>query len=61
MNAMLGRIRPQIFLAIICATVFSVIAAYIAYRMDAVEVMTAVIGSIFGFLAGVSLKILENE
>jgi hypothetical protein len=29
--------------------------------MEAVEVVTAVIGGIFGFLGGVSLKVLENE
>jgi len=36
-------------------------AAWIGYRMDAIEVLTAVIGGIFGFLGGVSLKVLENE
>jgi len=34
---------------------------YIGWRMDAVEVVTAIAGSIFGFLGGVSLKVLENE
>ena len=58
---MIGKIRPQILMAILCGTIFSMFAAWLAYQMDAVEVMTAVIGSIFGFLAGVSLKILENE
>jgi len=57
----MGKVRPQIFLAICCATLFSMFAAWLAYQMDAVEVMTAVIGSVFGFLAGTSLKILENE
>jgi hypothetical protein len=57
----MGKVRPQIFLAICCATIFSMFAAWLAYQMDAVEVMTAVIGSVFGFLAGTSLKILENE
>ena len=57
----MGTIRPQILLAITCGTLFSGFAAWLAYQMQAVEVMTAVIGSIFGFLGGVSLKILENE
>lgn len=58
---MFGKIRPQIFLAILCGTVFSVFALYIGAKMDAVEVVTGVIGGIFGFLGGVSLKVLENE
>jgi len=57
----MGKVRPQILTAILCATIFSMFAAWLAYQMDAVEVMTAVIGSVFGFLAGTSLKILENE
>ena len=58
---MIDKIRPQILVAILCATVFSMFAAYLAYLMDAVEVMTAVIGGIFGLLGGVSLKVLDNE
>ena len=57
----IGTIRPQVFIAILCATVFSMFAAWLAYQMDAVEIMTAIIGGIFGFLGGVSLKVLENE
>jgi hypothetical protein len=53
--------RPQIFLAIVCATLFSVIAIYVGWKMEATEIVTAVIGGIFGFLGGVSLKVLENE
>ena len=53
--------RPQIFFAILCATVFSVIAIYIGWKMEATEIVTAVIGGIFGFLGGVSLKVLEPE
>ena len=59
--AWLGKIRPQIFLAIICATAFSSLALYIGMKMEAVEVVTATLGGLFGFLAGVSLKVLENE
>ena len=57
----LGKVRPQILVAIICATIFSVAALYIGMRMEATEIVTAVIGGIFGFLGGVSLKVLENE
>jgi|TARA_R100000656_G_scaffold64189_1_gene49232 uncharacterized membrane protein YccC len=58
---MMGKIRPQIALAIVCATVFSVTALFIGMHLDAIEVITAVVGGIFGFLGGVSLKVLENE
>ena len=58
---MLTRVRPQIFLAIICATVFSSLALYIGMKMQAVEIVTAIVGGLFGFLGGVSLKVLENE
>jgi hypothetical protein len=44
-----------------CATVFSMFAAWLAYKMDAVEVMTAIVGGIFGLLGGVSLRIIEGE
>ena len=47
--------------AIICATMFSMFAAWLAYKMDAVEVMTAIIGGIFGLLGGVSLRIIDQE
>ena len=54
-------IRPQIIVAIIAATMFSMFAAWLAYKMDAVEVMTAIIGGVFGLLGGVSLRIIDNE
>ena len=57
----MGKIRPQILVAIICATIFSVFALWIGSQMNATEIVTAVIGGIFGFLGGVSLKVLENE
>ena len=60
-NMEIGKLRPQVFIAILCATMFSMFAAWLAYRMDAVEIMTASIGGIFGFLGGVSLKVLEGE
>ena len=57
----IGKIRPQVMIAIVCATIVSLVLAWFAYKMNAVEIMTAIIGSIFGFLGGTSLKILENE
>jgi len=57
----IGKIRPQILCAILCGTVFSVVAIFVGAKMEAVEVVTGVIGGIFGFLGGVSLKVLENE
>jgi len=58
---MIAKVRPQILVAIICATVFSMFAAYLAFLMDAVEVMTAIIGGIFGLLGGVSLRIIDQS
>tara|TARA_Y100000296_G_C5061630_1_gene200157 strand:- start:434 stop:613 length:180 start_codon:yes stop_codon:yes gene_type:complete len=53
--------RPQILLAILCATVFSIVSLYIGWKMEATEIVTGVIGGIFGFLGGVSMKVLESE
>ena len=61
MGSHMGKLRPQIFLAIICATTFSCIAMYVGLKMEAVEIVTAIVGGLFGFLGGVSLKVLENE
>ena len=58
---MLGKFRPQIALSILCGTVFGMFGMYIGWKMGATEVVTAVIGSVFGFLGGVSLKVLEAE
>ena len=58
---MIGKIRPQILVAIICATVFAMFPAYLGYKMGATEILTGLIGAIFGFLGGVSLRIIENE
>ena len=54
-------IRPQIMAAILCGTVFGIVGMWIGMKMGATEVGTAVIGSVFGFLGGVSLKVLEQE
>jgi hypothetical protein len=57
----LARVRPQIFLAIVAATTFSIVGLYVGMEMQATEIVTAIIGGVFGFLGGVSLKVLENE
>ena len=53
--------RPQIFFAIFCSTLFSIVAIWIGWQMEAVEIVTGIVGGLFGFLGGVSLKVLENE
>ena len=58
---MVSRLRPQILVAIVCATIFSCFAAWLGYKLGAIEVLTAIIGGVFGFLGGVALKVLENE
>ena len=55
------RIRPQIMASIICGTLFGIFGMWIGMEMGATEIVTAVIGSVFGFLGGVSLKVLEQE
>lgn len=61
MVKLLSLVRPQIFLAILCATLFSITALYVGMRMDAVEIVTGLVGGLFGFLGGVSLKLMEGE
>ena len=61
MNQLLSRIRPQIFMSIVCGTPVAIVISILAYKMGSVEIITGVIGSVFGYLAGVSAKILENE
>ena len=58
---MLQRVRPQIMMAIVCGTMFGIFGTWVGMRMEAVEIVTGVIGSVFGFLAGVLFKILEAE
>ena len=57
----IGLVRPQILAAILCATLFSITALYVGMRMDAVEIVTGLVGGLFGFLGGVSLKLMEGE
>ena len=58
---MMGKVRPQIFLALLCGTAFGAFGMFIGWKMEAGEVVTGVMGSLFGFLGGVSLKVLEAE
>tara|TARA_Y100000310_G_scaffold330637_1_gene402634 strand:- start:1495 stop:1671 length:177 start_codon:yes stop_codon:yes gene_type:complete len=58
---MLKKVRPQILTALLCGTIFSTFGLWIGLKMEAVEVVTAIIGGLFGFLGGVSLKVLEAE
>ena len=46
---------------LLCATAFSSLAMYVGMKMEAVEIVTAIVGGLFGFLGGVSLKVFENE
>ena len=56
----MAKIRPQILVAVLCGTIFGICGMFIVWKMDATEIVTAVIGSVFGFLGGVSLKVLEH-
>ena len=57
----MGKLRPQILVAIICATIFSIYGLWVGLQMEATEVLTGILGGVFGFLGGVALKVLENE
>tara|TARA_R100000781_G_scaffold24359_3_gene18037 strand:- start:10640 stop:10819 length:180 start_codon:yes stop_codon:yes gene_type:complete len=57
----MGKLRPQILVAIICATIFSIYGLWVGLQMEATEVLTGILGGLFGFLGGVALKVLENE
>ena len=57
----MGPVRPQIMMALITATVFSIFGIWVGMEMAAVEVVTAIIGAYMGFVGGVSLKVLESE
>jgi hypothetical protein len=53
-------IRPQIALSIVAATLCSIVFGYYGYRMGATEILTALIGGLFGFLGGISLRIIDS-
>jgi len=57
----IGKIRPQILIAILCASIFSVFACWVGLLMGSVEIITLVVGALMGLLSGISLKVLENE
>ena len=57
----MGKLRPQILVAIICATIFSIYGLWVGLQMEATEVLTGILGGLFGFLGGVAVKVLENE
>ena len=57
----IGKIRPQIMVAMVAALIFSLFAAWIGYLMSATEILTSIISGIFGFLAGTRMRILQNE
>ena len=40
---MMGRLRPQIALGILCATIFSCLGLWIGLQLQAIEVITAII------------------
>jgi hypothetical protein len=53
-------LRPQILASILAATLCSIVFGYYGYRMGATEILTALIGGLFGFLGGVSLRIIDS-
>jgi len=55
------KLRPQILAAIGAGTIVSMYGLYVGMQMGATEIVTAVLGAVFGFLGGVALKVLENE
>ena len=55
------KLRPQILVAIICATIFSIFGLWVGLQMEATEVLTGFLGGLFGFLGGGALKVLEIE
>jgi hypothetical protein len=61
MTELLGKIRPQVFLSIVCGTVTAITISVIAWQLQSIEIITGVAGSVFGFLAGISSKLLEAE
>jgi hypothetical protein len=56
-----GKFRPQIALAIACGTAVAIVGMIVGVRLEAIEIVTGVLGAIFGFLGGVSLKLMEAE
>jgi hypothetical protein len=61
MNVLLSKIRPQVFLSISCGTLIAITISFMAWQLGSIEILTGVVGSVFGFLAGISSKLLEAE
>jgi hypothetical protein len=61
MKILLSKVRPQVFLSIVCGTVVAITISVIAWQLESIEIITGVAGSVFGFLAGISSKLLEAE
>ena len=57
----MGKVRPQVLAAIICGSLVAIFGMWVGMQMGAVEIVAAIVGSVFGFLGGVSMKILEAE
>jgi high-affinity Fe2+/Pb2+ permease len=58
---MITKVRPQIMVALVCATLTALFISWLGYKLGAIEVLTGVLGAVFGFFGGVTLKVLENE
>ena len=61
MTELLSKVRPQVFLSIVCGTVVAITISVIALQLQSIEIITGVAGAVFGFLAGISSKLLEAE
>ena len=61
MKILLSKVRPQVFLSIVCGTVVAIPISFLAWPLQSNEIITGVAGSVFGFLAGISSKLLEAE
>ena len=61
MRELLGKIRPQVALSIISGTLVALVVSILAWNLQSIEILTGVVGSVFGFLAGISSKLLEAE
>ena len=61
MQVLLSKVRPQVFLCILCGTIIAIVISLIALKLQSIEIITGVTGAGFGFLAGISSKLLEAE
>ncbi len=57
----MSRIRPQIMVALLCATIFGLFVAWIGYKMNHVEVVVGVSSGLLSLFVVVAIKILESE